>query len=45
LWYSRAYRRRTKSLILSDPLGAWTRFARQGGVFSAAKPPKKRIFN
>jgi len=28
---------------LAAPLGARTRFARLGGVFSAAKPPKKRI--
>jgi hypothetical protein len=33
-----------KSLILAAPLGARTRFARLGGVFSMAKPPKKRIY-
>ena len=33
----------TKPVILEAPLGARTRFARIGGVFSAAEPPKKRI--
>jgi len=37
------YRRLSKSAILTAPLGARTRPARQKGVFSAAKPPKKRI--
>ncbi|HJA59080.1 MAG TPA: hypothetical protein H9665_05575, partial [Firmicutes bacterium] len=40
---TRAYRRLPKSAILAAPLGARTRFARQRGVFSKAKPPKKRI--
>ena len=39
----RAYRRLTKFKNLSAPLGARTRFARLSGVFSAARPPKKRI--
>ena len=32
-----------KSQILLAPFGAWTSAARLEGVFSAAKPPKKRI--
>ena len=40
---ARAYRRSQKSLIFAAPLGARTRSARQEGVFSSAKPPKKRI--
>jgi hypothetical protein len=40
---TRAYRRLTKSEILSAPLGARARKARLLGVFSAAKPPKKQI--
>jgi hypothetical protein len=40
---TRAYRRLSKSAILTAPLGARTRSARLKGVFSAAKPPEKRI--
>ena len=40
---TRAYHRLPKSAILTAPLGARTRFARLCGVFSEAKPPKKRI--
>ncbi len=35
-WEMRAYRRRQKSRIFADPLGAQTRFARLKGVFSSA---------
>jgi hypothetical protein len=42
-WITRAYRRLPKSAILTAPLGARTRTARLSGVFSSAKPPKKRI--
>ena len=40
---TRAYRRLPKSSILTAPLGARARIARLKGVFSEAKPPKKRI--
>jgi hypothetical protein len=41
---ARAYRRLPKPEILAAPLGARTRGARQGGVFSVGKAAEKTDF-